>query len=113
MKRILLLGVLAALTVGCNSFKPVGPIIGKNTPKRSAAQPNAVVTSPKDIGAMPTFADAPAPPAPTRNVVPGDVTTEGANDAAKKLMLELEQDRKAVAAMPNYTEVSHVPRNGR
>ena len=113
MKRILLLGVLAALTVGCSSFKPVGPIIGKNAPSRSATQPNTVVTTPKDIGAMPTFADAPAPPAPTRNVVPGDVTADGANDAAKKLMLELEQDRKAVAAMPNYTEVSHVPRNGR
>ena len=113
MKRILLLGLLVAPAVGCSSFKPVGPIIGKNAPARSAAQPNAVVTSPRDLGAMPTFADAPPPPAPTRNVVPGDVTTEGANDAAKKLMFELEQDRKAAAAMPNFTEVSHVPRNGR
>ena len=113
MKRFLLLGLFALPALGCTSFKPVGPIIGTNTPTRSANQPNAVVTSPKDIGNMPAFEDGPPPPLPTRSVVPGDVTANGANETAKKLMQELQQDSKATSAYPNYSEVSHVPRNGR
>ena len=113
MKRFLLLGLLAAPALGCTSLKPVGPLIGKSTPTRSVDQPNAIVTSPRDIGVMPMFEDAPPPPPPTRGVTVGDVTPGDAHAAAKKLMQELEQDRKAADAMPNYTEVSRVPRNGR
>ena len=113
MKRLMLLGLLLAPTVGCMTFKPVGPLLGKNEAKRSSTEPNAIVTTPKDVGAMPMFEDAPPPPAPTRGVTVGDVTPGSAYDAAKKLKQELDQDRKAVEAMPNYVEVSHVPRGGR
>ncbi len=113
MKRFLLLGLLAAPALGCTTFKPVGPLVGKSTPTRSASQPNAIVTSPRDIGGMPTFADAPPPPPPTRGVTVGDVTPEGAHDAAKKLQQELDRDRKAASEMPNYAEVSRIERNGR
>ncbi len=113
MKRFLLLGLLAAPAFGCTSLKPVGPIVGKSTPTRTAQQPNAVVTSPRDIAAMPSFADAPPPPAPTRSVTVGDVSTETGHDAAKKLMQELDRDRKATEAMPNYAEISRIERNGR
>ena len=113
MKRFLLLGLLAAPALGCTSLTPVGPLVGKKTATRSASQPNAIVTSPQDIGAMPTFADAPPPPAPTRGVTVGDVTPENAHDAAKKLQMELDRDRKATAEMPNYAEVSRIERNGR
>ena len=113
MKRFLLFALLAAPAVGCTGIKPIGPLTTKNAPARSVTQPNAIVTSPKDIVAMPAFEDAPPPPVPTRSVTVGDVTPSGAHDAAKKLMLELDQDRKATDAMPNYAEVSRVPRNGR
>lgn len=113
MNRLIILGLLAAPALGCNHFKAVGPFSGKDTPRRSSSQPNAIVTSPKEIEAMPVFADAPPPPAPTRSVTPGDVTNASAGDAAKKLMQELEADRKAGEAMPHHAEISRIPRNGR
>ena len=81
MKRLILLGLFAAPALGCTHFKPVGPLTGKSGPQRCPSQPNAMVTSPKDIAAMPVFSDAPPPPAPIRSVTPGDVTTGSANDA--------------------------------
>ncbi len=113
MKRLILLGLLAAPALGCSHFKPVGPFTGKDAPRRSPTQPNAIVTSPKDIGAMPVFSDAPPPPAPIRTVTPGDVTSGNAYDAAKKLQQEVEADRKTGEAMPYHAEVSRVPGNGR
>ena len=113
MNRLILLGLLAAPALGCSHFKPVGPFTGKDGPQRNPNQPNAMVTSPKDIVSMPVFSDAPPPPAPIRSVTPGDVTPGGANDAAKKLMQELEADRKAGDAMPYHAEISRVPQNGR
>ncbi len=110
MKRFLLMGLLAAPALGCTTFKPVGPLMGKNTPTRSVDQPNAVVTAPMTLGAMPTFPDAPPPPAPTRLVSVGDVTPDTAHDAVKKMAQELQQDGKAADAMPNPAEVSRVPR---
>ena len=114
MKRLILLGLLAAPALGCTTLKPVGPLTaGKDPQKPSSGLPSALVTAPKDLGAMPTFADAPPPPEPTRAVSAGDVTAAGAHETAKKLTDELDRDRKAADAMPYYSEVSRVPRNGR
>ena len=112
MKRLILLGLLAAPAIGCTTFKPVGPLTTNSPPKRST-DPLAAVLGPKDIGAMPVIPDGPPPPAPIRSVTPGDVTPQTANDAAKKLMQEIEADRKAGEAMPYRAEISRVPTNGR
>lgn len=113
MKRFLMIGLLAAPAFGCTNLKPVGPFTGSTAPTRSVNQPNAIVMPPKDISAMPKFEDGPAPPAPLRTVTVGDVTPASGHSAAEKLMQEIESDRKGVDAIPNYTEVSRVPRNGR
>ncbi len=113
MKRLMLLGLLAAPALGCTSLKPVGPFSGKDVPKRDAANPHAIVTSPKDLGAMPVFADAPPPAAPIRSVTPGDVTQGTTAEAVKKMHAEIEADRKAGEAMPYHAEISRVPQNGR
>jgi len=113
MKRLILLGLLAAPALGCTSLKPVGPFSGKETPRRSSTQPNAIVTSPKDIAAMPVFNDAPPPPAPTRSVTPGDVTPQTAYEIEKKMRQEVDADRKVGEAMPYHAEISRVPQNGR
>lgn len=113
MKRILILALALVPSFGC-MFKAVGPLAGKGgTPVRSSTNPNAIATAPKDIAAMPVIPDAPPPPAPLRTVNTGDVTPETAHDAATKLRKELQQDRAATEAMPNYTEVSRIPANGR
>ena len=112
MKRLILLGLLAAPAIGCTSLKPVGPF-ANSAPKTTTVGPNAIVTGPKDIGTMPQFQDGPPPPAPIRSVTPGDVTPTTGHDAAKKLMQEIEADRKAGEAMPNHVEISRVPANGR
>lgn len=113
MKRFLMIGLLATPALGCTNLKPVGPFTGSTAPTRSVNQPNAVVMSPKDISVMPTFEDGPPPPAPSRTVTVGDVSPTSGHAAADKLMQEIEKDRKGVDAIPNYTEVSRMPRNGR
>ena len=112
MKRLILLGLLAAPAIGCTSLKPVGPFTS-STPKTTTVGPNAIVTGPKDIGTMPQFQDGPPPPAPIRSVTPGDVTPATAYEVEKKMRLEIEADRKAGEAMPNHVEISRVPANGR
>jgi hypothetical protein len=66
-------------------------------------------TDPKDAPAGgPALLPAPPPPAPAVLVSPAEVTAETADDMARKLEAELDADRKAMDAMPRYSEVSVV-----
>lgn len=97
MKRLLLL--LVILNAGCMHVTPLGPLADafpqKPVPK-DAAVPEPIVRQ----------AGKPTPPA--LYVTPGEITSANAADAAKRLIQELETDRRSLEAMPKYSEVSVV-----
>ncbi|MBM3979929.1 MAG: hypothetical protein FJ304_06530 [Planctomycetes bacterium] len=100
MKTLLFaLGALAL--VGCNTFKPVGPL-AKQVPITQQGQPipNAPADAPKPPPVRPT--------PPSLLVTPADVTAENPYAAATKLASELTADGKAAANVPVTVEVSHV-----
>jgi len=111
MKKLALGLLLLAPAIGCLSIKPVGPLakqMGKPDIDTNPA-PGVTVTAPKDAPQGPVVQAAPAPPPPSLRVTPGEVTDANYADAAKRLMEELEADRKSMEAMPRYAEVSVIP----
>ena len=110
MRTSLLALALLFPAVGCMSIKPIGPLADKMGPTRSPNAPNAVVTAPKDIAAMPTIEEGPRPQRPAYEVTPGEVSESNAQDCVAKLKKELELDRISADAMPRYPEVSRVRR---
>lgn len=97
MNRLLLM--LMILNAGCLNVRPVGPLADAFPPKpveQDAPVPEPVVRQ----------AGKPTPPA--LYVTPGEITTTNAAEAAKRLIQELETDRRSLEAMPKYSEVSAV-----
>lgn len=97
MTRALLLIMLANL--GCMNVRPVGVLadaLPTPKPKVETVVPEPVVRQ----------AGKPTPPA--LYVTPGEITAANAAEAAKRLQQELDTDRRAMEAMPQYSEVSTV-----
>jgi hypothetical protein len=96
--------------VGCVHFQPIGPLAdslaGSPAPVRQTAGKGTTVTAAKDASAMPMLPDAPPPPAPTFLVTPGEVTEANHQNSARRLLDEMEADRKAMESMPKYPEMS-------
>ena len=104
MSRLFLLAAAAvALTGdGCLHVQPLGPLakaLGTDP------HPPAVVPGAKPT-AEPVTVPAPKPVPPAMLVTPGEVSDQNPQDATKKLMEELEQDRRNLDAMPRPSEVS-------
>jgi len=111
VKKLALVLLCIAPAVGCFSIKPVGPL-AKSMGKPGvdvSPEPGVTVTAAKDAPAGPMVQPAPAPPPPSLRVTPGEVNDTNYNDAARRLVEELEADRKAMESMPRYAEVSVVP----
>lgn len=97
MMRIILLMVAACS--GCMHIQPIGPLaetLGTRQALPEAPDPEPIIRQ----------AGKPTPPA--LYVTPGEITAATAADAAKRLQQELDTDRRALEAMPVYSEVSNV-----
>ncbi|MCZ2344414.1 MAG: hypothetical protein LC104_21855 [Bacteroidales bacterium] len=110
MKKLILL-LLLTPAVGCVHFQPIGPFAGSfGAPPQMRTTPEGARV--KELGpnmaAVPLMRPAPPPPLPAMMVTPSDVTLTNHQEAAQRLMQELETDRKAMNAMPSYAEVSVV-----
>ncbi len=95
---------------GCLTLTPVGPLAKTLFPPPSAAapEPGVTVTAAADAGSRPMLAPAPPPPPPTLLVTPGEASAANHQDVARRLVQEMDIDRKAAEAMPSYAEVSVV-----
>ena len=113
MKKLFLVLLLILPAVGCLSFRPTGPLadqMGASAPmtKPSRSDPNAqIALDPQGVPALP---EAPPPPAPTNLVTPSEIDAANAGDAVKKLMREIETDRKMTEQFPSYPVVSKIER---
>ena len=96
--------------IGCVHLQPVGPMaktLGVQEPTvTSRPAPGVKVTSPRDANTMPMLPPAPPPSPPAVLVTPGEVTESNRQDAARRLIDEMEADRKAMDSMPRYAEIS-------
>ena len=113
MKKLFLVLLLLLPAVGCMSFRATGPLAGQMgapapTTKQSRTDPNAQIAL--DPLGVPTLPEAPPPPAPTQLVTPSEIDAANAGDAVKKLMQEIETDRKMTEQFPNYPVVSKIER---
>jgi hypothetical protein len=103
MNRILAIAVAAVLGgSGCLHVTPVGPMakmLGTDEKKPSI---DGAKPSPTD----PITVPAPKPVPPAMLVTPGEVSDQNPQDATKKLMEEMEQDRRSMESMPRPSEVS-------
>ncbi len=104
----ILTGSLASL--GCLGIKPVGPMATmlNEEPPPTRPAPGVTVTAAKDAPGGPVIQQAPPPPLPSLKVTPGEVTEANYPDAMRRLIEEMEADRKAMETMPRYAEVSVV-----
>jgi len=112
VRKLLLILVLLSPSVGCMSFRPTGPIFGEDavqpTMKPSKTNPNAMIAI--DGVPPPVLPDAPPPPAPVSLVSPGEIDASNHKEAVRKLVEEIELDRKATSEFPNYSSVSKIER---
>ncbi len=103
MNRLLLIAAAAALSgAGCLHVTPVGPMakmLGSDEKKSNIEGAKPAPTDPVTV-------PAPKPVPPAMLVTPGEVSDQNPQDATKKLMEELEQDRRSMEAMPRPSEVS-------
>jgi hypothetical protein len=99
MTRALLL--LLLLQTGCAHIQPVGPLA-------DALPQRAKVKEIDDSVPEPVVRQAPKPTPPALYITPAEITSANAADAAKRLQQELETDRRALEAMPKFSEVSKV-----
>ncbi|OWK35061.1 hypothetical protein [Fimbriiglobus ruber] len=116
MKKFALVStMLAGMTgAGCMHYQPIGPFAGNFAPppkkdkdtSDDAPPPGAKVGPVRDAPA-PVVVAAPAPPLPSFKVTPAEVQ-DNPQDAVKRMISELEEDRVSTDSMPTYTEVSVV-----
>jgi hypothetical protein len=108
----LALGLLVLLPgLGCVHLQPVGPLAKEFAgPAPASPAPGVTVTAPKDVAPKPVVQPAPAPAPPALLVTPGEVTEANHTDAARRLMEELEADRRAMESMPRPAEISVIKR---
>lgn len=105
----LVLGLLTLLPgVGCVTLQPVGPLT--TGPTSASPAPGVTVTAPKDVASTPIIQPAPAPAPPALLVTPGEVTDANHADAARRLMEELEADRRSMEATPRPAVISVIKR---
>lgn len=108
MKTWFLAVLLLTPAVGCLQFRGTGPIFGDGpTAKPSATNPAAMILP---DGTAPVLPAAPPPPAPAHLISAADIDAANHADAVKKLVDEIEQDRRAADRFPNYSSVSRVER---
>ncbi len=89
--------------VGCVTLEPVGPFANKlGSPAGPKPAPSAAPTGP----VMPPLQPAPAPVPPALLVTPGEVTEANHKQSVRRLIEEMEADRKAMESMPRTAEVS-------
>jgi hypothetical protein len=101
------LGLLVLLPgLGCVHLQPVGPFAGQYAGP-APASPAAGIPTPVP---KPIVRPAPAPAPPALLVTPGEVTEANHADAARRLMEELEADRRSMEAMPRPAEISVIRR---
>ena len=108
MKSIALGFVLVGMAsgLGCVHMQPVGPFANSlRSPTGPAPRGNAESTSAK-VPALPVLQPPPAPVPPALLVTPGEVTEANHQQSARRLVDEMEADRKAMETMPRYAEVS-------
>jgi hypothetical protein len=104
----LVLGLLVLLPgLGCVHLQPVGPL-AKDLAGLAPVSPAPGVTAPTEAAPKPIVQSAPAPAPPALLVTPGEVTEANHTDAARRLMEELEADRRSMEATPRPAEISVV-----
>jgi hypothetical protein len=101
VNRFLLIAAVLTLSgAGCLHVQPVGlgaKMIGVDEKKSNLGG------KPVD---EPVTVQAPKPVPPAMLVTPGEVTDQNPQHATKKLMEELDQDRRNMEAMPRPSDVS-------
>jgi hypothetical protein len=95
MKKLLMIAWLPL--VGCMNLQPIGPFADEMARKKIAAE---------EPVPEPVVRQAGKPVPPSLMVTPAEITAANAAEAARRLQQELETDRRALEAMPKYSEVS-------
>ncbi|HET6576104.1 MAG TPA: hypothetical protein VFG68_21055 [Fimbriiglobus sp.] len=108
----LALGLLVLLPgLGCVHLQPVGPFAGDMAGAAPTnPTPGVTVATPSGETPRPIVQPAPAPAPPALLVTPGEVTEANHAEAARRLMEELEADRRSMDAMPRPAEISIIKR---
>ena len=105
------LGFASALLVGvgCMHLQPVGPMAATLGVKEPTTNPSSLTTpSIPEPTPEPQMIPAPTPPAPSLLVTPEEIDSSNADEMIQRLKKELETDRQAIDAMPNYSIVSQL-----
>ena len=102
-------GLALLCGLGCVHLQPVGPLM-KPSGEAAADLPKAKVSEAKEVARMPTLTPLPPPPPPAVYVTPGEVTEANQAEKVRRLLEEMESDRKAMEAMPRPSEVSVIKR---
>ena len=99
-------GLALLCGLGCVHLQPVGPLMNPTGVVPAAESPKVKETEAKDAVRMPTMTPLPPPPPPAVYVTPGEVTDANHAEKVRRLLDEMEADRKAMEAMPRASEVS-------
>lgn len=91
--------------LGCVHLQPVGPFAGKLA-SPTGPKPAPAGTPTANAPVMPPLQPAPAPVPPALLVTPGEVTEANQKQSVRRLIDEMEADRKAMESMPRSAEVS-------
>ena len=103
-------GLTLMCGLGCLHLQPVGPLMNPTGATPADDPPKTKASEAKDMAAMPTVTPLPPPPPPAVYVTPGEVTEANHAEKARRLLDEMEADRKAMEAMPRASEVSVIKR---
>ena len=106
MKRLAILLLATLPGVGCLHLQPIGPLADPSAAATTRPAPGVTVKTPKEAEARPIVQAAPAPTPPALLVTPAEVTEANHKDAARRLMEELEADRRSMESMPRPAEIS-------
>jgi hypothetical protein len=110
--------MLLAPSVGCLTLTPIGPLAGqfqkpaapKTGPGSEGTAGAPVVTLPQDAPGGPIIQEAPPPPRPAFFVSPDEINAANADEMARKLAGEMEQDRRDAKKITPGAEISFVGR---
>jgi hypothetical protein len=111
MRTLLLLSVMACSGTGCVHLQPIGPMaaaLGKPQPMKRTAEGARVTELGPNKAVVPLMRPALPPPPPAMLVTPAEVSEANHQQAARRLLDEMEADRKSLDSMPRYSEVSVV-----
>ena len=111
MRTLLLLGWLACCGTGCVHLQPIGPMaatLGKPQPMKRTAEGARVAEIGPNMTTVALMRPALPPPPPAMLVTPAEVTESNHQQATRRLLEEMEADRKSLETMPRYSEISVV-----